>query len=71
MKPGVEKMTSERNIPLTIIELSVPNRDTFLSNGVRSVPTVLALRNGNEVGRSTGAKTPIELTMLLNEWSLA
>lgn len=62
-KPTIEKLKAE--FPITII-----NTDTSIQTAqqynIRSVPTLLLIKNGVEVGRLVGVKTEAEVRALYN-----
>ena len=62
-KPIMESLQSE--MPITFIDVEASPQTTTTWN-VRSVPTVLVIKNGMEIGRAVGAKTKEEIRSLYN-----
>jgi thioredoxin 1 len=59
----MESLQSE--ISITFIDVD-SSPQTATQYNVRSVPTVVVLNNGMEIGRTTGAKTKDEIRALYN-----
>jgi thioredoxin 1 len=62
-KPIMESLQSE--MPITFIDVEA-SPQTATTWNVRSVPTVLVIKNGMEIGRAVGAKTKDEIRSLYN-----
>jgi len=62
-KPIMESLQSE--MPITFIDVEA-SPQTATTWNVRSVPTVLVIKNGMEIGRAVGAKTKEEIRSLYN-----
>ena len=62
-KPIMESLQSE--MPITFIDVEA-SPQTATTWNVRSVPTVLIIKNGMEIGRAVGAKTKDEIRSLYN-----
>ena len=62
-KPIMESLQSE--MPITFIDVEA-SPQTATTWNVRSVPTVLIIKNGMETGRAVGAKTKEEIRSLYN-----
>ena len=59
----MESLQSE--MPITFIDVEA-SPQTATTWNVRSVPTVLVIKNGMEIGRAVGAKTKEEIRSLYN-----
>jgi thioredoxin-like negative regulator of GroEL len=59
----MESLQSE--MPITFIDVEA-SPQTATTWNVRSVPTVLIIKNGMEIGRAVGAKTKDEIRSLYN-----
>lgn len=56
MKPVVDKIAEEHNLKL--IEVNVDEqRNVAAKYGVRSIPTLVLLQDGEEIARTSGANT--------------
>ena len=62
-RPIMESLQSEMSINFIDVDSSP---QTATQYNVRSVPTVVVLNNGMEIGRTTGAKTKDEIRALYN-----
>ena len=62
-KPVIESLQSE--ISITFYDVDSSPQETAQYN-VRSVPTVVVVQNGMEIGRAVGAKTKAEIRSLYN-----
>ena len=62
-KPIMESLQSE--MPITFIDVEA-SPQTATTWNIRSVPTVLVIKNGMEIGRAVGAKTKDEIRSLYN-----
>ena len=62
-KPVMESLQSEMSITFIDVDSSP---QTATQYNVRSVPTVVVLNNGMEIGRTTGVKTKDEIRALYN-----
>jgi thioredoxin-like negative regulator of GroEL len=59
MGPSVRKVAEDYEGRVDLLEVDVAkNRDLVAEHSVRGVPTMLAISNGAEVGRSVGALSP-------------
>ena len=64
--PRLDALQSEYpNVPFVKIDVDA-NMDHAKSLGVRSVPTVMVLKNGEPIHRSSGANTPEYYKEILN-----
>lgn len=62
-RPIMESLQSE--IPIVFIDVDSSPQTTTTWN-VRSVPTVLVIKDGMEIGRAVGVKTKDEIRALYN-----
>jgi len=62
-KPVMESLQSEMSIQFIDVDSSP---QTAAQYNVRSVPTVVVVQNGMEIGRAVGAKTKDEIRALYN-----
>lgn len=62
-KPIMESLQAE--MPITFIDVEA-SPQTATTWNIRSVPTVLVIKNGMEIGRAVGAKTKDEIRALYN-----
>lgn len=62
-KPVMESLQSEMDIQFIDIDASPQTTTTW---NVRSVPTVLVIQNGMEIGRAVGVKSKEEIRALYN-----
>jgi len=64
LAPIIEKVTTELNVPLK--KINIEEVDVTDLN-IRSIPTVIAFKDGKEVGRLVGMTTPAELIKFIQE----
>ena len=62
-KPVMESLQSEMSIQFIDVDSSPQTSQQY---NVRSVPTVVVVQNGMEIGRAVGAKTKDEIRALYN-----
>ena len=62
-RPLVESMQNE--IPITFIDVDASPQTSDQYN-IRSVPTIVVVQNGMEIGRAVGTKTKEEIRSLFN-----
>lgn len=62
-KPTIESLQSE--MPVTFIDVDVSPQTTTTWN-IRSLPTVLIIKDTMEIGRAVGVKTKDEIRALYN-----
>ena len=62
-RPLVESMQNE--MPITFIEVDASPQTSDQYN-IRSVPTIVVIQNGMEIGRAVGARTKEEIRALYN-----
>ncbi len=62
-KPVMESLQSEMSISFIDTESSPQTAQQY---NVRSIPTVIVLKNGMEIGRAVGSKTKEEIRSLYN-----
>jgi thioredoxin-like negative regulator of GroEL len=62
-RPLVESMQNE--MPITFIDVDASPQTSDQYN-IRSVPTIVVIQNGMEIGRAVGARTKEEIRALYN-----
>jgi thioredoxin len=62
-KPVMESLQSEMSITFIDVDSS---SQTAAQYNVRSVPTIVVIQNGTEIGRAVGVKTKEEVRALYN-----
>ena len=62
-RPVMESLQSEMSISFIDTEISPSTAQNY---NVRSIPTVIVLKNGMEIGRAVGVKTKEEIRALYN-----
>ena len=62
-KPVMESLQSEMSVTFIDVDSSP---QTAAQYNVRSVPTIVVIQNGTEIGRAVGAKTKEEIKALYN-----
>ncbi|WXB47775.1 thioredoxin domain [Vibrio phage VB_VaC_TDDLMA] len=65
LTPILEELQSEGH-PIYLLDAD-ENGDFVGMNAIRSVPTMIVFRNGQEVTRTSGLKTKEEIVQLLNK----
>jgi len=73
MKPVMQRIAEERQLPLRIVEATPDpaNVQTIQKYGVRQVPTLLHLEEGEEAHRHLGAMTEAQINETLAAWGFA
>lgn len=61
LAPILEKVVNERNIKMTKVDIEEDTDELSLKYGIRNIPTVVVLENGNEISRFNGLKTEGDL----------
>ena len=61
LAPVLEKVAAEKSINVNKVNIEEDVDDLSLKYGVRNIPTVIALKDGNELARFVGAKSEGEL----------
>lgn len=65
MKPVVEKIVNDFNVDF--VDINIDNDcDSTTEHNVRSIPTLLLLKDGKEVVRIIGSKTMEQLKVLIS-----
>jgi thioredoxin-like negative regulator of GroEL len=62
-RPVVESLQSEMSVTFIDVDSSP---QTAAQYNVRSVPTIVVIQNGTEIGRAVGAKSANEIRALYN-----
>jgi len=62
-KPVMESLQSEMSVTFIDVDSSP---QTAAQYNVRSVPTIVVIQNGTEIGRAVGAKSANEIRALYN-----
>jgi len=62
-RPLLESMQNEMPITFIDVDSSPQTSDQY---NIRSVPTIVVIQNGMEIGRAVGAKTKEEIRALYN-----
>jgi thioredoxin 1 len=66
--PIVDQISVDFNGQLSVGKLEADsNRDIVVDLGIRSIPTILLFKNGQEVARKVGSLDKQKLTALINE----
>ena len=67
LAPTVQEIANE-NPSLTVCKMDVDaNRDTAVKYGIRSIPTLMLLKDGEAVGTEIGALTKQQLQEFINQ----
>jgi thioredoxin 1 len=65
MRPAIDKAAAKYSAQVNLLSLDVEeNPDMARTLGVRSIPTLIVMRQGNEIARRTGIQSPEQVEAL-------
>lgn len=68
--PVIEKIATESNGRWNVVKIEADsNQDILMEYGIRSIPTLIVLKDGKEVHREIGFKQKEVLEGILENWS--
>ncbi len=69
LAPSLEKIADERAGAVVVAKYNVDeSQEVAAENGIRSIPTILVYKNGEVVGRHTGAVGKAQLDAFIDQY---